>query len=62
MKKTGPLKIHVQGIDCMNSNYTKVNVVYANAKILGAHEDANLQKITNDLSDYFYERGENVVL
>lgn len=57
LKKTGPLKINVKGIDCMTSNYKKVNVVYAKAKIVGETDEYNLQKITDELSQHFYERG-----
>ncbi|KAJ8958921.1 hypothetical protein NQ318_019690 [Aromia moschata] len=57
LEKSGPLKIHVAGLDCMNSNYKKVDVLYANAKIINETEDLNLQKIANELSDHFYEKG-----
>lgn len=57
IKKTGPIKIKVSGIDCMNTNLKKVDVLYANATMIGENEDFNLQKLANDLSDHFYERG-----
>nr|CAH7713071.1 unnamed protein product [Callosobruchus chinensis] len=41
----------------MTNNYKKANVIYANAKIIEEKEEFNLQKIANELSDYFYERG-----
>lgn len=58
LKKTGLLKIQVKGIDCMNSNYKRTNVVYAKAKFVNETEEISLQKIADDLSRYFYERGE----
>lgn len=57
IENAGPLKIAVSGIQCMNENHSKVDVLYANAKIVGENEEINLQKIANDLSDHFYERG-----
>lgn len=57
IENAGPLKIVVSGIECMNDNYSKVDVLYANAKIVNENEELNLQKIANDLSDHFYERG-----
>ncbi|KAJ8975835.1 hypothetical protein NQ317_001232 [Molorchus minor] len=57
LARTGPLKIQVAGINCMNDNHKKVDVLYANAKILDKAEEADLQKIVNDLSAYFYDRG-----
>lgn len=53
----GPLKIVVSGINCMENNYKNVNVLYANAKISNETEKVSFQKIANELSDYFYEKG-----
>ncbi|XP_063922833.1 activating signal cointegrator 1 complex subunit 1-like [Zophobas morio] len=55
--KSGPVKIRVSGIDCMNNNYKKVDVLYANAKLVDESEDLSLQKLVNELSDHFYDRG-----
>ncbi|XP_031343533.1 activating signal cointegrator 1 complex subunit 1-like isoform X2 [Photinus pyralis] len=52
-----PLKVHVAGIDCMNDNHSKVNVLYANAKIVQDNNEEVLQKLANAISDYFYNRG-----
>ncbi|CAH1117508.1 unnamed protein product [Phaedon cochleariae] len=57
LQKTGKLRIHLSGIECMNKNYEKVNVLYAKVKLVDETEDITLQKIANDLSHYFYERG-----
>ncbi|RZC38393.1 jmjC domain-containing protein 4, partial [Asbolus verrucosus] len=57
IKKTGPLKIKIFGIDCMSENLKKVDVLYAKASIVDENEESNLQKIVNGLSDHFYERG-----
>ncbi|XP_044268006.1 activating signal cointegrator 1 complex subunit 1-like [Tribolium madens] len=57
IKKTGPITIKISGIDCMTTNLKKVDVLYANATIVGENEEFNLQKLVNDLSDHFYERG-----
>ncbi|KAG5889801.1 hypothetical protein JTB14_031349 [Gonioctena quinquepunctata] len=57
LEKTGPLRIHVSGVECMNENYEKVDVVYAKAKFLEESEEVSLQNIANGLSDFFYERG-----
>ncbi|KAJ8935076.1 hypothetical protein NQ314_013021 [Rhamnusium bicolor] len=57
LEGTGPLKIHVAGIECMNDNYRNADILYANAKIINETEEVNLQKIVNDISNYFYERG-----
>nr|XP_023020546.1 activating signal cointegrator 1 complex subunit 1-like [Leptinotarsa decemlineata] len=54
---TGPLKIQVSGIECMNNNYEKVDVLYAKAKFLNETEDITLQRVSNAISDFFYERG-----
>lgn len=56
-EKTGGLKIHVAGIDCMNEDYKKVDVLYAKAKIHNESEETNLQDIANKLSEHFYEKG-----
>lgn len=56
-ENAGPLKIVVSGIECMNNNYSKVDVLYANAKIVSENDDINLQKIANGIFDHFYERG-----
>lgn len=55
----GPLKIQLAGLDCMEKNRAKVNVLYANAKIVD-DQNVNLQSIANSIVDYFYERGSNV--
>ncbi|KAF5305209.1 hypothetical protein FQA39_LY09297 [Lamprigera yunnana] len=52
----GHLKIKVTGIDCMNDNFSKVNVLYAKAKVDSEDEDV-LQKLADSISDYFYDRG-----
>lgn len=57
LEKTGPLRLRVEGIDCMQSNYKKTDVLYANVKLINGTEEADLQKITNDIANYFYERG-----
>lgn len=57
IKKTGPLKIIISGVSCMDTDPTAAHVVYANAKLQEETEEVNLQKIVNDLADYFYERG-----
>ncbi|EFA03384.1 activating signal cointegrator 1 complex subunit 1 [Tribolium castaneum] len=57
VKKTGPIRIKISGVDCMNTNLKKVDVLYAKPTIVGENEDFNLQKLANDLSDHFYERG-----
>ncbi|KAF2884275.1 hypothetical protein ILUMI_21896 [Ignelater luminosus] len=57
LAETGPLKIKVSGIDCMNDNLEKVNVLYANAKVDHESGEDILQKLVNGISDYFYERG-----
>ncbi|KAJ8916247.1 hypothetical protein NQ315_016387 [Exocentrus adspersus] len=57
LEKTGPLKLRVEGIDYMQSNYKKTDVLYANVKIINETEEVNFQKIVNDIADYFYERG-----
>lgn len=57
LEKTGPLKINIEGIDCMNSDYKNVNVLYAKANILGETKQAKLQEIADNLSAHFYERG-----
>lgn len=57
MAETGPLKIKVSGIDCMNENFERVNVLYANAKVEHESDDDILQKLVNGISDHFYERG-----
>lgn len=62
MKKHGPLKIKISGIDCMNDNYTKTNVLYANAELINSNNEISLQKIADDLADYFYQRGNFLVL
>ena len=59
--KSGPVKIRVSGIDCMNNNYKKVDVLYANAKLVDESEDLSLQKLVNELSDHFYDRGKRGV-
>lgn len=41
----------------MQENLNKVNVLYANASLIEENEDLNLQKIANDMVDFFYERG-----
>lgn len=41
----------------MDRNWAKVNVLYANARLLNENENLNLQKIVDGIADYFYERG-----
>ncbi|KAF5285750.1 hypothetical protein FQR65_LT02278 [Abscondita terminalis] len=53
----GPYKIKVSGINCMNDNVAKANILYANAKIEHEGDDDLLQKIANAISEYFYEKG-----
>ncbi|XP_018330780.1 activating signal cointegrator 1 complex subunit 1-like isoform X2 [Agrilus planipennis] len=50
----GPLKIKLAGIDCMNNNLEKVNILYANAQVVDANEKKCLQKIANGISDHFH--------
>lgn len=52
----------MSGIDCMNNNHEKVDVLYANTKLTNETEEVTLQKIVNELSNYFYEKGEYTVL
>lgn len=52
----GPFKIQVSGLDYMGNNQAKVNVLYANARIVDERE-LNLQRIANSIADYFYQRG-----
>ncbi|CAH1970978.1 unnamed protein product [Acanthoscelides obtectus] len=56
IEKHGPITIHVSGVECMTDDHKKANVIYANAKIVEESEEWNLQKIVNDLSDFFYEK------
>lgn len=42
----------------MNNNHKKVDVLYANAKIVNETGELSLQKIANELSKHFYEKGE----
>lgn len=51
------MKINVKGIDCMTSNYKKINVLYAKAQILGNSDKDILQTITDELAQHFYEKG-----
>ncbi|KAK5646317.1 hypothetical protein RI129_004781 [Pyrocoelia pectoralis] len=55
--KGNQLKIQVSGINCMNDNHSKVNILYANAKIVQADDEDILQKLANAITDYFYNRG-----
>lgn len=58
----GPLKIQVSGLDCMDNNHAKVNVLYANAKIVDERDDLNLQMIANSIAEYFYQRGTDRIM
>lgn len=55
--KENQLKIQVSGISCMNDNHSKVNILYANAKIVEADDEDVLQKLANAVTGYFYNRG-----
>ncbi|CAG9838644.1 unnamed protein product [Diabrotica balteata] len=57
IEKSGPLKIHVAGIECMNNDYENVHILYAKAKILNETGEMTLQTLANGLSVHFYERG-----
>ncbi|XP_018562630.1 activating signal cointegrator 1 complex subunit 1-like [Anoplophora glabripennis] len=57
LEKTGPLRLRVEGIDCMQSNYKKTDVLFANVKIINETDEGNLQKIANDIANHFYEKG-----
>ncbi|KRT78543.1 hypothetical protein AMK59_7816 [Oryctes borbonicus] len=57
MSKAKPLRITVSGLDCMNNNYKKVNVLYAKAKISTENEEDVLQSMLNSISKLFYETG-----
>lgn len=57
IRKAGPAKIKISGIDCMNRNLKKVDILFANATIVNENEEFNLQQLVNGLSDHFYERG-----
>lgn len=45
------------GLDCMDANRAKVNVLYANARIVDENDGVNLQRIADRIADHFYERG-----
>uniref|UniRef100_A0A6P7G360 Activating signal cointegrator 1 complex subunit 1-like isoform X2 n=1 Tax=Diabrotica virgifera virgifera TaxID=50390 RepID=A0A6P7G360_DIAVI len=57
IEKSGPLKIHVAGIECMNNDYENVHILYAKAKIVDETDEMTLQTLANGLSVHFYERG-----
>ncbi|XP_060517084.1 activating signal cointegrator 1 complex subunit 1-like [Cylas formicarius] len=57
--KVGPLKLDIAGLDCMNGNVKKVNVLYAKAKIANESGEFSLQSIVNGLSNHLYHRGLN---
>lgn len=57
VSRTGPLKLDIRTLDCMNANLKKVDVVYANVKVVNETEEHSLQKIVNDISKHFYHRG-----
>ncbi|XP_045471368.1 activating signal cointegrator 1 complex subunit 1-like isoform X2 [Harmonia axyridis] len=53
-----PLIINVKGLNCMNNNYSKVDVLYAGASFTeDSNSDESLQNIANLISSSFYERG-----
>ncbi|XP_044751565.1 activating signal cointegrator 1 complex subunit 1-like [Coccinella septempunctata] len=53
-----PLKIRVKGLNCMNANYSKVNVLYAEASLAeDSKSEESLQKIADSILNTFYERG-----
>ncbi|GJQ70415.1 hypothetical protein Trydic_g22843 [Trypoxylus dichotomus] len=54
VSKSGPLRITVSGLGCMNNNHNKVNVLYANAKICTGQD--LLQSMVNSISKHFYEK------
>lgn len=58
IQKVGPLKIKIAGIDCMQPNYKKTDVLYAKAEMAEeVPEDFHLQKIANGILHHFYEKG-----
>lgn len=57
IKFKSPLKIKISGLNCMDENPEKSNVLYANAEILNEIEPNSLQKVVNSVSNYFYEKG-----
>lgn len=57
LAESGQLHIKVAGLECMNNNYQKVNVLYANAKICTEKNEDILQHLTNSIAKHFYEKG-----
>ncbi|KAF7283182.1 hypothetical protein GWI33_001245 [Rhynchophorus ferrugineus] len=57
LEKTGPIKLGIRGLSCMNNNARKVDVLYANVKMMNETEEHNLQNIVNDISKHFFDRG-----
>ncbi|XP_066153593.1 activating signal cointegrator 1 complex subunit 1-like [Euwallacea fornicatus] len=53
----GPLRLDISTLDCMNSNVKKVDVLYANVKLLNESQEYNLQRIVNEISAHFYHKG-----
>ncbi|XP_066597743.1 activating signal cointegrator 1 complex subunit 1 isoform X2 [Prorops nasuta] len=52
LEKTGPIKIKLQGIDCMNDDPTEVQVLYA--KIV---ESEKIQSLVNEIAESFSKTG-----
>ncbi|KAL3280682.1 hypothetical protein HHI36_003919 [Cryptolaemus montrouzieri] len=53
-----PMKIKVSGLNCMNTDLTKVNVLYADAHLSDDCNSArSLQQIVNLISEFFYDKG-----
>ncbi|KAK9888931.1 hypothetical protein WA026_001150 [Henosepilachna vigintioctopunctata] len=57
-QRKNPIKMKVQGLNCMNSNLSKVNVLYAEPYLTDDSEcEKDLQEIANAISNLFYEKG-----
>lgn len=58
LNEKGAICIELRGLKCMESNPSKAKVLY-----FKAHEETGLlQKISDDINDYFIQQGNIVIL
>jgi hypothetical protein len=55
LKRSGPITIYLKGVECMNDDPSKVNILYVKPH----DEKGYLQELVQQVSDYFIDQGKD---
>lgn len=55
--QTGPITLHIKGINYMNDDPSLVDVLYANVQVVAQETNHQIQQLCNDIADYFRKHG-----